>query len=220
MLQKAWSYSALSSFETCPRRYYFTKVSKQVMEPQTEATMWGNKVHSALEKYAKREAALPEQMEKWGPYVDKIMSREGKPVIEQKMAINSSFHPTKWFAKDVWCRGIIDIGKVGERKAWLYDWKTGKHDPTTDQLKLFAGMAFAHFPWIEEVTTGFIWLKVGKFDKENFTRDQVQDIWAEFLPRTERLDVAFNENKWVPRPSGLCKKWCPVGRTLCEYCGV
>ena len=219
-LTKAWSYSALNAFETCPKRYQLTRVTKDVVEKQTEATIWGNEVHKALEDYAKGKGALPEDMAKWGKYVDKILALDGKRLVEEKWAINNNFQPTKWMAKDVWCRGIVDIGVVGSEKAYLLDWKTGKHKPDSDQLKLFAALAFAHFHWVDEVVTGFIWLKVGKFDKETFKREDVMGIWDEFLPRLQRLEIAFQDDKWIPNPSGLCKNWCPVGNKLCEFCGV
>lgn len=34
----AWSYSALTSFETCPHRHYETKIAKTIKEPPTLAT--------------------------------------------------------------------------------------------------------------------------------------------------------------------------------------
>lgn len=218
-LTKPWSYSALTAFETCPRRFELTRVTKQVFEPQTEATLWGNKVHKALEKYAKGTEALPPDMERYGRYVDKILSYEGKRVVEERVALNKDLRPTKWMAKDVWVRGIIDIGVVGSDRAYLLDWKTGKHKPDSDQLKLFAALAFAMYPWVDNVTTGFIWLKEGKFDKEVFTREQLPEIWAEFLPRLSRVARAYVEDKWTPKPSGLCRNWCPVGKSLCEFCG-
>lgn len=219
-LTKPWSYSALTAYETCPRRYELTRVSRTVKEPQTEATIWGNQVHKALELYAKGEKPLPEDLKKYERYVNKILSYEGKRVIEERIALDKNFRPTKWMAKDVWVRGIIDIGVVGSEKAYLLDWKTGKRKPDMDQLKLFAALAFAVYPWIEKVTTGFIWLKTKEFDKEMFTREQLPEIWDEFMPRLNRLAISFRDDKWTPKPSGLCKNWCPVGRTNCEFCGV
>ena len=219
-LNKPWSYSALTAYETCPRRYELTRVSRTVKEPQTEATIWGNQVHKALELYAKGEKPLPEDLKKYEKYVNKILSYEGKRVIEERIALDKNFRPTKWMAKDVWVRGIIDIGVVGSEKAYLLDWKTGKRKPDMDQLKLFAALAFAVYPWIEKVTTGFIWLKTKEFDKEMFTREQLPEIWDEFMPRLNRLAISFRDDKWTPKPSGLCKNWCPVGRSNCEFCGV
>ena len=136
------------------------------------------------------------------------------------MALNKNFRPTKWMAKDVWVRGIIDLGVIGSKKALLLDWKTGKHRPDSNQLMLFAAFAFAYYPWLEHVTTGFIWLKDSKFDKQEFTKDQVTDIWNEFIPRVQRIEAAYDKDKWIAKPSGLCKNWCPVGKKLCEFCGV
>lgn len=218
-LTQPWSYSALTAFETCPKRYQLTRVTKQAVEKQTEATIWGNKVHKALELFAKGKQPLPPEFEQYERYVHKILALKGKRVVEERVALTKDFCQTKWMAKDVWVRGIIDIGVVGSETAYLLDWKTGKHRPDTDQLKLFAALAFAMYPWINKVVTGFIWLKVAKFDKQQFTREQLPEIWNEFLPRLSRVAVAYKEDKWLPKPSGLCKNWCPVGRSLCEFCG-
>ena len=72
-----------------------------------------NKVHKHLEHYANKTAQLPEELKKYAKYVDKIFTYEGKRIVEQRMAIDNNFKPTKWMAKNVWCRGIIDIGVVG-----------------------------------------------------------------------------------------------------------
>lgn len=218
-LKKAWSYSALTAYETCPKRFQLTRVTKQVFEPQTEATLWGNKVHKALELFAKGEKPLPPELQAYERYVRKIQSYEGKRVVEEKIALDSSLRPTTWMAKNVWVRGIIDIGVVGSETAYLLDWKTGKRKPDSDQLQLFAALAFAIYPWIDNVVTGFIWLKENKFDKEKFTREQITDIWGGFLPRLNRLAASYEQDKWLPKPSGLCRNWCPVGRKLCEFCG-
>ena len=218
-LTKPWSYSALTAFETCPKRFQLTRVTKQVVEKQTEATLWGNQVHKALELFAAKGKPLPPEMQQYERYVKKILSIEGKRVVEERVALTKDFRQTKWMAKDVWVRGIIDIGVVGSETAYLLDWKTGKHRPDNDQLKLFAALAFAMYPWVQRVVTGFIWLKVEKFDKEVFTRDQLPEIWNEFMPRLSRVATAYDQDKWLPKPSGLCKNWCPVGRSLCEHCG-
>ena len=216
---KAWSYSSLNAFETCPRRYQLTRVTKEVVERQHEASIYGNRVHKHLENYANKKRGLPPELQKYAKYVDKIFSYEGKHIVEQRMAIDKNFKPTKWMAKNVWCRGIIDIGVVNSDTAYLLDWKTGKHKPDSDQLKLFAALAFAHYPYITKIVCGFIWLKDLKFDKEIYTKEDIKGIWEEFMPRVQRIEIAFAEDKWQAKPSGLCRNWCPVGKKLCEFCG-
>lgn len=213
-----WSYSALTAFETCPKRYYLTKVAKKITEPPTDATIWGNKVHGCLEARLRNGTPLPDYLKPYETLVKKIAAREGKCIVEERMTLDRNLRPTTWQAGNAWCRGIIDVGVVGSDRATLLDWKTGKRKPESDQLKLFAGFAFAHYPWINTVNTGFIWLKENKVDKETFTREQVGHIWTEFIPRVKRMELAYSENKWPAKPSGLCRSWCPVGAE-CEFCG-
>ena len=218
----AWSYSSLTAFETCPKRYYLTKVTKEVKEPQTEATMWGNKVHKALEHRLVNATPLPDSMAAFEPLAETISlkAKGGKLEAEQKMALTKSFNPTSWFAKDVWVRGITDFTITKGDKVFIGDWKTGKPTPASSQLKLTAAMTMHQKPWVNTVINAFVWLKTGGITHETFTREDIPTIWQEFTPRITRLEVAMAEDKWPARPSGLCRAWCPVGKKLCEHCGV
>lgn len=215
----AWSYSALDAFETCPRRYYETKVAKTVQEPQTEATLWGNRVHKALELYLTQRKPLPSGMEGFQDTADTVVRRAegGKVSAEQKMALTKAFKPTTWFGGDVWVRGITDFTIEKGGAAFIGDWKTGKPNPNSAQLRLTAAMTFAHKPYIQRITNAFLWLKDGSVTHETFTREDVPAIWQEFMPRVQRLECAIAEKKFPPKPGGLCRKWCPV--TSCEHNG-
>jgi hypothetical protein len=216
----AWSHTSLSAFETCPKRYYLTRVSKEVVEPQTESTRWGNTVHKALELRLRDKTPLPEGMTAYEKFCARIEVTPGQLVTEQKLALNAHFQPVKWMAKDCWVRAVLDVSINAGAKAVVLDWKTGakKHDPS--QLKLSAAFAFHTYPAIEEVSTGFVWLREQKLSTERYTRDQLPEIWRDFLPRVRRVEIAFEEDKWEAKPSGLCKKYCPVGRHRCSHCGV
>lgn len=228
----AWSFSALNSFETCPHRHYVTRVSKIVPDPMGIDAILGIDGHAALEARAKEGIELPPfirsrtkdgktegkmSTEGWEAYVSRIVNAPGELVCETQIALNKQLQPVKWFGKDVWVRGVIDIGKIKEAQAKFFDWKTGKRKMEMDQLKLFAGLAFAKWPQLERVDTAYIWLPAKKLDPETFTRDQVPEIWNLFLPRVKRMEIAHAENKWPKKPSGLCKNWCPVHS--CEHNG-
>lgn len=217
----AWSYSSLTAFETCPKRYYLTKVSKQVQEPQTEATIWGNQVHKALEKRLVNHMPLPDSMTQFESVAATVAGRAkgGRLEAESKMALTQSFKPTTWFGKDVWVRGITDFTIQKGDTVFIGDWKTGKPTPESAQLKLTAAMTFAHKPYVNRVINAFVWLQTGGITHETFTRDDIPQIWQEFAPRVQRLEHAMEESKFPARPSGLCRKWCPVGKSLCEHCG-
>ncbi len=214
-----WSYTALTAFETCPKRYYLTRVAKTVADPMGEAAKWGDWVHKQLQAYAESRTPLPPTLTKLAPLVDKVTGQNGTLVVERKMAITERLTETTWFGKDAWCRGIVDLGVIGTRHAFLLDWKTGARKPDNPQLALFAALAMAIHGDLQEVTTAYVWLKDGKLDPKVFTRQQLVDIWRDFLPRVERMRAAFEENKWPERPSGLCRNYCPVGKQNCLHCG-
>lgn len=219
-LKKPWSFSSLTAFETCPWRYYLTRVKKSTIEPETDAQSYGNAVHKHFELRVKDGKPLPDFLGTYEGMIEKIINSPGNTYAEQELAVTSAYSPAGWWAKDAWCRGIVDLTKVNGSKAAAWDYKTGKRKPDSSQLMLFAGLIFAHYPEVTRVQTGFLWLKDGKVDKDVFTRDNMATIWGEFIPRVQRLEIAVGQGKWPKRPSGLCARYCPVGRAHCEYCGT
>lgn len=214
-----WSYSSLQAFETCSRRFYLTRIAKVVKEPQTEATLWGNEVHKALELAVGDGTPLGPRFTQYQPIVDKLRATDGKKFTEQKFGLTNSFKPTTFFGKDVWFRGVLDLTIVKPRTAVVLDHKTGKVKTDGDQLKLFAAATFAQHPYLETVKTGYVWLAYDKVTTKEFKKDDVPGIWQEFIPRVKRMEKALDDDKWLPNPSGLCRDWCPVGKKNCEFCG-
>lgn len=218
----AWSYTALKQFENCPLQYKLMRVTKQVKDSDSAASMWGKRVHSALDGYLTKDAPLPETLVQYQPLADKIKARPGKRYAELKLALTADYKTTEWFAPDVWVRGVLDVSlkaPSGE-KMFVGDWKTGKRQEDVPQLKLFAGIGFSAFPSVDTITTAYIWLQSGAIDAQTFTRSQVPEIWMEFLPRVQRMELAIRNDRFPPKSSGLCRKHCPVGRALCEHCGT
>jgi RecB family exonuclease len=214
-----WSYSSLNSYEQCPRRFYLTRITKQVVEPQTEATLHGNEVHRAMEKAVGGEKALPEKFSKYQGIVDKLRQATGKKLLEYKFGFDSSLNPVEFFGNGVWCRGVLDVGIVRQDDAIVLDYKTGKRKLDGDQLRLFSLAALSLWPHVNRVKTGYIWLQSSSMDQEVFERSQKTEIHQEFAARVHRMVHSEKTDDWPARPSGLCKAWCPVGRSLCEHCG-
>ena len=216
----AWSHSALNGYETCPRRHYLLRVAKVVKEPESEALRWGNYVHKALENRLKAGTPLPDTLTTY----ESICSRfegTGEVTAEREAVLTSKFKPTGWWSKDAWLRSKWDVAirhRPGVMSIW--DWKTGKRKPDSDQMRLSAAVGFLVEPTVQVITTGFVWLKDNAIDKEVFHRPKAKEIWAEFLPRVKRFEIAHEQNKWPARPSGLCRRHCPVGRANCEHCGT
>jgi hypothetical protein len=214
-----WSYSSLNAFEQCPRRFHLTRITKQVKESQTSATIHGNEVHKALERAVEGSMALPQKYHGYQPIVDRLRAAPGKKVLEYKFGLTKDLRPAEFFGKDVWVRGVLDIGIIREKSALVLDYKTGKRKLDTDQLRLFALAGLSLWPHALRVNTGYVWLMPDKLDSDVFTPADKSGLYQEFSTRVHRMEIAEKNNDWPARPSGLCRQWCPVGHSLCEHCG-
>lgn len=212
MTQPPWTYSHLDSFETCPQKFYRTKVLRDIVEPQGEAAKWGERVHTAFELRVKEGTPMPSTMEQWEKLASRLAALPGEKLAEQRFALDRNFQPTAW--KTAWTRGIADLTVIHGKTAATLDYKTGKRKPS-EQLELYSAYIFAHYPDVEVVKAGFVWLRDKKIDWRRRTREEVPVIWQEFLPRVAKLESAYERNSWPARPSGLCRGWCPV--TDCSF---
>lgn len=212
-----WSYSSLTAFETCPRQYKLLKIDKVVPFKETEAIKHGNEVHKALELRLKDKVPLPEKYMQY----ESIAAKLDKPgvFVEQELALTRNLAPCGWWDKSCWTRGKIDVGVKNGDAVLLGDYKTGKVKPESSQLELFAAMKMSEDKTITRAKTMFIWLAHGKTTVQDVHRDDVPTIWSNFMARVNRLDNAYQQDKWPAKPSGLCAKWCPVGKKHCEFCG-
>ncbi len=209
---KAWTYSHLEKFATCPKQFYHSNVAKDFVSPPTEATIWGERVHTAFENRVKEGTPLPEGMQQWEPIAKKLESIEGNKLPEVKLAVSRAFQPADW--NNAWSRGIADLVINKGDKALVFDYKTGKRKPS-EQLHLYAAYVFAHYPEVKQVKTNFIWLKEKKTDAKEFHKDEAPAIWREFLPKVHKLESAYERDSWPAKPSGLCRGWCPV--KTCQF---
>lgn len=214
---RAWSFSSLNQFETCPRQYDLTKNKKVIVFTDTVHTIWGKEVHTALEDYLNDTSPLEGNYAPYKPFADKILSMPGEKLVEWQFALKKDLTPTGFQEEDAWCRGIIDIGVVHEDQALVGDWKTGKVRPDSDQLKLFAAATMQHYPQVQTVKTVYVWLAHGKVTTETYRRSDLPGIWSHFFTKVARLEQSYVKDKWIPKPSGLCNGWCGAGRDHCEF---
>lgn len=216
------SYSALTSFETCPKKHYLTRITKEVDDPMGESALWGLRVHEALELYLRDGKPLPTGVRQYQKYADLLAERAkgGKLLLEQQLAVDRAFQPTGWWDDDAWFRGIVDVAIIHGEKAFIFDWKTGKKKSDHDQLQLFAALLASHYPNIETISTAYVWLQAQEITSKTFTRDEAMLVWAPLTARIANLENALDTESWPAKPNGLCKRWCPVGAAKCEHCGI
>ncbi len=206
----AWSYTALTGYETCPKQHYHLKVAKDVYEEPSKAMLDGQKVHKAFEERVRDKKPLPGNLKQHENLCKRFDSTSGEVSVELKLAVNQNLEPTTFFGRDVWLRGVLDVLVTKNKVAKVFDYKTGKRKPNSEQLKLFAALTFASFDELEKVDTAFLWLNTHEVDKASFTKDDENIIWREFEPRVEKMNEAYESGHFPARPSGLCRGWCPI----------
>lgn len=211
-MKHAWTYSHLEKYETCPKQFYHHHVVRDFRDGPNEHSIWGNRVHTALEERVKSNTPLPTGMTQWESLVVQLLNYPGEKHVELQLALDSSFRPTDWNA--AWTRGKADMVIVSGQEAAVVDFKTGKRK-LTEQLSLYAAYTFAHYPEVNVVHTGFVWLKENKITKDTVTRETLPFIWQSFIGRVKRLEDSYENEHWPERPSGLCNGWCPV--KACKY---
>lgn len=132
----AWSYSALTGFETCPRQHHEMRIKKAWPDPPGEVQLWGIQVHKMIEDRLAMGKPLPGYLAYVEPILQKLENTKGAVQPEYKLALNGQFQPVEFFAKDAWVRAVGDVVKVHEDRAMAVDWKAGKYREGDGQLKL------------------------------------------------------------------------------------
>lgn len=213
MSAPAWSYSALKTFQSCPKKYYHLKVLKDIKESPSEIMIYGIDAHKAAELYIRDGKALQGKYSFMQEQLDRLNAIEGVKYCEYKFGLTKDMQPCDFFAKDVWLRGAIDLLIVDEERgtARMVDYKFGKSkNADVSQLQLMSLAVFKLFPKVTKVKAGLLFCAETMFIPVEYTQDDSPTMWMDWLPEVTRLEAAYSNNVWNPSPSGLCKSWCPV----------
>ena len=216
-----WSFSRIKAFEQCPKQFYHEKVLKQYPFIQTDAMIYGNQFHKACEDYIDKGEPLPERFMYIKNALDKLNQREGVKICEQRLGVTANLEPCTFSARNVWFRGIVDLAILDEDSGigWIIDYKTGKSAKYADkgQLELMALAIFAHYPKITSIRAGLLFVVANKLVKETYEVADRANLWEKWSSNYATMEKAFEADVWNPRPSGLCKRHCPV--TECAHNG-
>ena len=209
-----WSFSSLKQYINCPKQYHEVKVLKNYEVKPTQQMLYGTHVHTALENYAKDGTELPHNYQRFASLVDPLLEIDGTRYPEYRMALDINKQPCSW-GKNYWVRGIVDLMIISGDTAFIVDYKTGSDKyPDLKQLRLMALMTFAHFPEVNHVKAGLLFVLHNNFIPEECHRDGVDTLWTNFTPDLERMKVSYENDTWQMNPTPLCG-WCPV--TTCEH---
>jgi CRISPR/Cas system-associated exonuclease Cas4 (RecB family) len=215
MADFTWSFSALKTYQNCPRRYYEEIVAKNFKQKPSQAMIYGNAVHHALEKYVKEGTPLPKYYERFKKDVDTLLEIPGEKLTEHRMGLTRDLSPCEYGDNTRWVRGIADLVIVDGDYAFIIDYKTGSDKyPDLKQLRLMSHMTFAHFPQVKKIKAALLFLMNSNFMPEEYVRDEIPKSWDNFKVPLTRLENSLDTNTWIPNPTPLCG-YCPV--TTCEF---
>lgn len=208
----AWSFSKIKSFDNCPKQFYHVNVMQEFPFRDTVATIYGKEFHTACEEYIRDGKAIPPQFSFIVPTMEKLSALPGEKHCELKMGLTADLEPCGFFDKNVWFRGIVDLLIIDGDSARVVDYKTGKNAKYADvgQLQLMALSVFKHFPQVRKVNGALLFVIANAMVKQSYSVTDEGVLWKPWLQKYAALAKAHETGVWNPRPSGLCRKHCPV----------
>jgi CRISPR/Cas system-associated exonuclease Cas4 (RecB family) len=210
-----WSYSGLKDYVNCPRQYQEVKVLKRYEKRPTQQMLYGTAVHGALEDYVGKGTPLPKNYQQYQKQLDPLKDMGGIKFPEHRMAVTFDRTPCTFGAKEYWVRGIADLLVIDGKQAYIVDYKTGSNKyPDPKQLQLMSLLTFAHFPQVQHVKAGLLFVVHEHFVTSEYAREDSEKLWNDFIPDLERLRLSHVNDSWQPNPTPLCG-WCPV--SSCEF---
>jgi len=215
-----WSFSRIKAFDTCPKQFYHTAVLKQFPYVESDAMRYGTEFHKAAEDFIRDGTPVAERFAFAQPVLDALASKPGDKHCEYKFGLTAELEPCGFFDDDVWFRGIVDLIIIDGDVATIVDYKTGKSARYAEkgQLELMALAMFKHFPQVTKVRGGLVFVIANEAVKSTYSLDGTSALWKKWLTEYAKMDKAFEVGVWNPRPSGLCRRHCPV--TECAHNGA
>lgn len=207
---RPWSYSRLSCYEECPRKYQYSYVEKvPSSRPDSPAAGRGTDIHDKGEKYLKGDLKIyPPEFQKVSAHTMLLKRMGMKP--EVKLAVSEDWSPRGWDDADVYMRAIIDILGMEETILHIQDWKTGQvYDSHPKQMETYVAIAASHFPEATEYRTRLIYIDQGMVTPPKVT--PTERLKGIRLMLSGRIKNAEEDTIFPVRPGMGCR-WCDYSK--------
>ena len=213
-----WSFSSLKTFQQCPKKYYHTKVAKDIKEPDTTATLYGKSAHTVAEEYIRDKTPIPPAFEYLKGTLDSLDAIPGIKLCEEELGLTKDLEPCAFDAPEAWWRGIADLVILDEANemAWSVDYKTSKSARYADvkQLDLVATAIFKKYPKIKKIKSALLFVVSKEFVKATHHVEMIPKYMEKPSQDVARIEAAIENGVWNPIQGPLCK-FCAVKQ--CEY---
>lgn len=216
---EAWSDNRRRDYNACPQKAYLKHVQK-LREPEGPAMTRGQRIHDEAEDYAVGKIdVMPSSCELFDEEFDYLRSIRRYLEREKECAVTRTWEPCDWFGSDAWLRAKFDLAWLDPDEPEVYhvvDLKTGKLNPqNTDQLDLYAPVAFAHVPEQVELVVASLWYLdhgviwgVKESEPCQYDRDDAARLRKQWEKRTKCM---LNDTQFKPTPGVHCQ-WCWFGQ--------
>lgn len=218
------SWSRLSAFNQCPRKFHLQFITKSFPEEEKSIHLVkGEQLHKQLEDYVIAKnggGSMPlgfsPEVRDALPYVDKLFTLYTSVHPEAQVSAGQDWKPLEWFDKRTMYRAIWDVVGLRDITCFIGDYKSGKVYPygsTYGQLHLSAVIALNRWPEVPEVNGAYIYIEHKKVTSIKVTRAELPKVQEHFEKEFQKVQKEVN---WDPTPNEFCK-WCPATKAQCQF---
>ena len=214
---RPWSYSRLSTYETCPRQYQYSYLERlKGFRPESPAAKRGTAIHERADKYFKGQLSMyPYEFQRVSGHL--MLLKAKKAMSEQKLGVREDWSPCDFGDKETYFRAIVDIVYNEPGVCHVEDHKTGQvYDSHPKQMLDYVAIAAAHFP-AEEYHTRLIYVDQGIVTKPKIT--EANKIKPIRLMLDGRIKNAETDTIFPTRSGSHCS-WCDYSNRYggpCKY---
>lgn len=202
---KRWSYSSLTTYESCPAKWKYSYLDNLPYKPSA-AMVRGSRLHADCENFIKGNIpALPWELNKITRSIMDMMSKGAKS--EETWLLDYYWNPVVP-GVETWIKSIVDVHWIEGNVLQVRDFKSGREYPDhREQLELYAIKGLCMFPQIERAEYGAVYLDTGHTSNEGAVLrgsmlDAKRDRWH------GRAIKLFEDTEYKATPNPQSCRWC------------
>lgn len=203
-----WSYSLLDAFRNkCPLSAQAMYIDKTVPYVETPERKEGNDGHEALNLRVGAKKPLPDAFRYCETFAKPFDGRE--VITENWYYVDANGNACDRFAKNKFGHGKLDLVLIDGDRAFLNDWKFGKHNPkyeTPYELEVNAVLLKAKYPHLKTIKGTYTYTKAGVIS-EIYDLSHVQDTWNDICQTMRTIYNYRAIGEFPKKKSPLCA-WC------------
>ena len=217
-----YSFSRMSSYETCPKKFQFSYIDKIPVNRSTTALDKGSYIHHCLELHPAKPSQFynidKELLDEYDVIIKNFLNSEVGSIVLSELNIGKEidFGLTKDFKicsfddADAILRGSVDrLNQVGN-VLHVVDYKSGKAKDlkwqSYKQVMLYAIWIFRNpiFDSVNEVLGSYVYVEHNVVNEKRFYRTELLDYINEYVKTIKTIE---NTEVFAKKETRLCD-WC------------